>query len=59
MTNVKHNVAMLLTADRLQIQRQGQRNSQNRQENFMIMNLEMSRAGQYSVNKLNPQGCQK
>ena len=31
MTNVKHNVAMLLTGDtrRLQIQGQGQRNSQN------------------------------
>jgi len=62
MTRVKYDVAMLLTADTLQIQGQGQRNSQNHQENFMIINLETSRAGQDSVNKIHPihpQGCQK
>jgi hypothetical protein len=59
MTYVKHNVAMLLTADTLQTNGQGQRNPQNHQDNFMIMNLEMLRAGQDSVNKIHPQGCQK
>jgi len=46
MTYVKTNVAMLLTADTLQTEGQGQRNTQNHQDNFMITNLEMSRAGQ-------------
>jgi len=59
MTYVKHNVAMLLTADILQIEGQSQRNTQNHQDNSMITNLEMSRAGQDSVNKIHSQGCQK
>jgi hypothetical protein len=49
---------MLFTADTLQIEEQGQRNSQNHQDNSINTNLEMSRAGQDSVNKIHPQGCQ-